>query len=66
MSGVAADINMWSFAMSDDEIASLYSIFPRGNVMNVDTIQIAGTLGHTGMTVPKSILPGRVSILTTS
>ena len=66
MSGVAADINMWSFAMSDDEIESLYSFFPRGDVMNEDTIRIAGTLTQTQISTPKSILPGRVSILTAS
>mgnify|MGYP001792630857 CR=1 FL=1 len=65
MSGVAADINMWSFAMSDDEIESLYSFFPRGNVMNEDTIRIAGTLTQTLISVPKSVLPGRVSIQAT-
>ena len=66
MSGVAAGINMWSFAMSDNEIESLYSFFPRGDVMNEDTIRIAGTLTQTQISTPKSILPGRVSILTAS
>ena len=65
MSGIAGGINMWSFAMSEEDIAALSLIHPRGNIINADTLKTAGTVPEATLTVTKEVVKGDLlSIIT--
>ena len=49
---------MWSFAMSDEDIAALSLINPRGNVINADTLRTAGKVPETTFTVVQETVKG--------
>lgn len=57
MSGHMANLNMWDFTLTDDEIAALSLTFPSGNVINDYLWKAAGGIHSIVMSIWRATLP---------
>lgn len=63
MAGKMADLNVWSFPMSHEDIDALYSIAePMGNVVNKNTLKMRGLVQRNSLTLTKTTLAGKTII----
>ena len=56
MAGLAADINLWDYAMTEQELTDVNGLSLQGNVINMETLKTAGLISFTSVTAARRTL----------